>query len=206
MQIEDIIGKRYNNYTVVREVEKSNDGHRRFLCKCDCGNERIVYLSHLKTNRRKECELCSFKNINKKHGMKNSRIYRIWGGMKNRCNNNNSKDFKNYKKRGIKVCPEWNNDFSIFYNWALQNGYSDTLTIERIDVNGNYTPENCKWVPKELQQRNKTTNILINYNGATITASELAHIVGIKPSAMIQRIKRHGVDDYRIYQKVWRAC
>lgn len=203
MQVHD--RDKFGNFTILHEVEKSKDGHRQFLCRCDCGKEQIVYLTHLKNGQKTKCKECSIKGINKKHGLKNTRLYRIWSGMKVRCNCNTNKDAKNYHDRGIRVCQEWNDNFVNFYNWAINNGYSENLTIERINVDGNYCPENCTWIPKEAQQKNKTTNILINYEGHTITASELGRIVGISSGAMIQRIKRHGVEDKRIYQKQWRA-
>lgn len=92
--------------------------------------------------------------INTTHGLSKTRVYKIFQYMKQRCYNPNKKEYKNYGGRGIKICDEWKEDFMNFYNWAMANGYDDTLTIDRIDVNGNYCPENCKWISKTLQNKN----------------------------------------------------
>ena len=94
-----------------------------------------------------------------RHGMKHTRIYETWCGMKKRCYNPNSKSYKDYGERGIVVCDEWKNDFLSFYNWSVQNGYGENLQIDRIDTNGNYEPSNCRWITHAEQQRNRRNNI-----------------------------------------------
>lgn len=123
-----------------------------------------------------------------KHNKYNSRIYRIWRGMKDRCYNINSKDYKNYGGRGIVVCDEWLNDFMSFYNWSMNNGYDDSLTIDRIDVNGNYEPSNCRWVTQKQQQRNRRNNKLFTYNGEVHYLSEWCELLHLNQNTIYNRI------------------
>lgn len=111
--------------------------------------------------------------------------------MKKRCDNGN----KNYGGRGIKVCNEWKNSFNTFYEWALNNGYNETLTIDRIDVNGNYCPENCRWATITEQQNNKRTNVTIEYDGVSHTVSEWAKILNIKRETLVKRLKTKSVEE-----------
>ena len=123
-----------------------------YLCKCDCGNEIVVYKDNLKRNHTTSCGC--YKNemrikSHTKHGMEGSRIYKIWQGIKKRCYRKSFSKYNCYGGRGITVCNEWKNDFMSFYNWAMANGYKDNLSIDRIDVNGNYEPSNCRWATQK---------------------------------------------------------
>lgn len=129
-------------------------------------------------------------NPNYKHGLKNTRLFSIWSGMKTRCYNSNSPQFKNYGARGIKICDEWLTDFMNFYNWSMSNGYSDNLTLDRIDVNGNYEPNNCRWVTSKVQANNRRTNKLIEYNGEIKTLMEWCEYHGINYKTVRDRLKR----------------
>ena len=132
------------------------------------------------------------------HGMCGTRIYRIWKKMKSRCHNSNDPDYQKwYGSRGIQVCNEWRNNFQAFYDWAMSHGYSDELSIDRIDVDGNYCPENCRWIDMKTQARNKSDNRLITCNGETHCLSEWAEILGIRSSILRTRVYR-GWDDQRI--------
>ena len=111
--------------------------------------------------------------------------------MKKRCDNGN----KNYGGRGITVCNEWKNSFNTFYEWALNNGYNETLTIDRINVNGNYCPENCRWATITEQQNNKRTNVIIEYDGVSHTVSEWAKILNIKRETLVKRLKTKSVEE-----------
>ena len=110
---------------------------------------------------------------NKKlHGKSNTRLFRIWSHIKDRCDNPNNDAYKNYCKIGVTICNEWKNDFMSFYNWAMSNGYKDNLTIDRIENNGNYQPNNCRWITIKQQHRNTRRNIFLNYNGENRCVSE----------------------------------
>lgn len=124
----------------------------------------------------------------KKHGDYKTRLYNILIDMRSRCNNSHNPEYKNYGGRGIKICDEWQ-DYLAFKKWALDNGYSDNLTIERIDVNGNYCPENCKWIPKSEQLKNTTRTIFITYKGETLCAMDWCKRLGIPNNVLIHRYR-----------------
>ena len=127
-----------------------------------------------------------------KHGMTNSRLYKIWRGMLTRCYNTHRKDYSYYGGRGITVCDEWKSNFLLFYDWAIVNGYSDKVTLDRKDVNGNYCPENCRWLTRKEQNENKSNNRLITAFGETHTINQWSQITGIKFTTIKGRIDRLG--------------
>lgn len=133
-------------------------------------------------------------NSNYSHGLSKTRIYRTYNHMKDRCFRENDKAYKHYGGRGITICPEWlgKDGFIRFYNWAIENGYSDNLTIERKDVNGNYCPENCCWIPFKKQMSNRTNQNTIEYNGETRYLTEWANILGISQDTLWKRIFQSG--------------
>lgn len=157
-KLDDLTGRKFNRLTVIEKAGNDKYGHPKWKCICDCGNETIVLASQLRTGNTKSCG-CLVKETNVKlrttHGMKKSRIYRTWINMKVRCTYQKDKCYKDYGGRGITVCSEWMDSFQAFYDWAMKNGYNDDLTIDRKDVNGNYCPENCKWITMAEQQKNK---------------------------------------------------
>ena len=124
---------------------------------------------------------------NYRHGGRHTRLYNIWRGMRQRCSNPNGTRNNIYYAKGIKVCEEWES-FPVFREWALQNGYRDDLSIDRIDVNGNYEPSNCRWVDQITQQNNKTSNRIIVYKGEAHTICEWARIKGINSGTLWARI------------------
>lgn len=123
-----------------------------------------------------------------------TRLYRIFDHMKQRCYNKNNERYKDYGKRGINVCNEWLHDFMVFREWALNNGYNDTLTIDRIDVNGNYEPSNCRWVDNLTQQNNKRDNVFLTYNGKTQTMAQWSRELGINRHTINKRHQRGYTD------------
>lgn len=140
------------------------------------------------------CKSCSAKrrpSNRTTHGMSNSRIYGIWEDMKERCNNKKSVSFKNYGRKGIKVCEEWNKSFIQFYEWAINNGYEENLTIDRIDNNKNYCPENCKWSTRMTQNNNTSRNHYLTYNGRTHTIAEWSRILNIKYATLNSRLNKN---------------
>ena len=124
-----------------------------------------------------------------KHGERNTKLYSVWSSMKTRCNNPNDKEHKNYGGRGIKVCKEWEESFSKFSEWAKHNGYKEGLTIERINVNGNYCPENCTWITIEEQARNRTNTRWVEYNGKTMSLAEACEIFGVPQGTVRRRLE-----------------
>lgn len=125
-----------------------------------------------------------------KHGLRNTRLYRIWANMKTRCYNINSPNYERYGGRGIVVCFEWRNSFELFYQWAITNGYSDDLTIDRIDVNGDYSPSNCRWITNVEQQRNTRKTKFLTFNGKTQTIPEWTKELHLGKETIRERLKR----------------
>ena len=124
------------------------------------------------------------------HGKSDDRLFTIWMNMKARCYRKTSKDYTNYGGRGIKICDEWINNFQEFYDWAIKNGYSDELTIDRIDVNGNYEPDNCRWATREEQENNKRNSFYYEIDGVKHTISEWADLYNMPKELVRTRVKR----------------
>lgn len=188
-----LIGQKFGKLTIIELHHKEQvylpsgqkNGFRYFfLCRCECGKNTVVPLNHLRSSHTKSCGC-----ITLKHGNSESRLFKIYTGMKQRCYNMLNEKFANYGSRGIKICDEWLNDFKTFYDWSILNGYRDNLSIDRIDVNGNYCPENCRWVEMSVQQNNRTNNHLLTYNNCTHTISEWSKILNIKRETIKSRLK-----------------
>lgn len=188
----NLIGQRFGKLTVIERFgsKRYANGNSVVLwkCLCDCGNYKITE-SH--TLNRGKCHSCGC--IVQLHGMHNTRIYRCWADMNARCCNKNCKDYNNYGGRGITVCEEWRNNFIAFYEWAIANGYTNELTIDRINVDGNYEPSNCRWVSNKIQANNKTTNRHISYKGNVYTIAELCKKLKLDRSVFEWRL-RHNWD------------
>lgn len=192
---KDLTGQKFGRLTVIKRAE--NQGHNcMWLCRCDCGNEKIVRGSHLKSGAIKSCGCLSIEELQHraKHHKVNTRLYKIWTDIKKRCYNPKSDNYQNYGGRGITICDEWLSDFMNFYNWAMANGYDENAprgkcTIDRINVNGDYEPSNCRFVDMYVQANNTRKNFYITYNNETHTISEWGRIVDIPMSTLYARLK-----------------
>ena len=186
-------GMRFNNLTVIRRDHK--EGRRwYFLCLCDCGKQFVTDACSMKTI--KSCGCMTHKLISEskiKHGGAYTRLYQIWHKMKRRCYDKNDKDYEDYGGRGIKVCDEWINDFNAFREWALTKGYVEDskarISIDRINVDGDYDPSNCRWADDYTQANNKRNNVYITYDGETHTVSEWERIKGVARGHFSYRLR-----------------
>ena len=174
---KEMIGKKFGNWLVLEETKERDKQHGtiRYLCLCDCGRLQVVNGYSLRKGISKYCISCkNSKNFPNSFRKNNIRLSNIYNCMKNRCYYKKNVQYKNYGGRGIKICDEWLNDKMLFYNWAMNNGYQDNLTIDRIDVNSNYEPSNCRWTTRLQQNRNRRNNIYITYNGSKILLKDYA--------------------------------
>ena len=161
MHLIDLTGMRFGRLTVI-ERDAARGREAKWLCKCDCGNTKVVQGNHLRAGSIRSCGCLGSENrmqVNVTHGGTYDRLYNIWLGIRKRCFNPNEPAFHNYGGRGITVCDEWS-DFAVFREWALKTGYDQNApryqcTIDRIDVNGNYEPSNCRWVDMKVQRMNQ---------------------------------------------------
>jgi hypothetical protein len=189
--IEDLSNKKFGRLTVIKFLGLDNYNQAQWMCECDCGNERQVKTSKLTSGVIISCGCLNYSTTSENkivHGMANTIIYKRWAGIKGRCCNPKNHAYKDYGGRGIKICDEWKEDFVAFYSWAMENGYNENLSIDRIDVNGNYTPDNCRWVTSIEQQNNTRHNILLTVNGVTHTVAEWAKIVGVTRHLIYNRL------------------
>lgn len=187
----DLSGKRFGRLVVTNEFLITKEGRRKWKCLCDCGNIAYVVTNNLTGGHTKSCGCWNMEvksTSHKKHGMCNSRIYRIWCNMKSRCECKSNDAYKLYGQRGISVCEDWKT-FESFEKWAMLNGYSDNLTIDRIDVNGNYCPENCRWATCKQQGNNTRSCRFITYNGDTKTMREWEEHLGLGRGVISFRLK-----------------
>lgn len=185
------IGERFGRLYVLGFSHKKNT--RNFVfCKCDCGKIKVLSTSDLKTGRVKSCGCLNRERLDErtKNKIKNVRLNYVFIQMRQRCNNPNNKNYYNYGGRGIKVCDEWNrrNGYRCFEAWALANGYKPGLTLDRIDNNGPYSPENCRWVSLFVQANNKRTTTRVIFNGVEYTLKQLAQATGVPYRRLKSRI------------------
>lgn len=197
-KVKDLTNKKFGHLTVIKMNEERGPFNKVMCtCKCDCGNVVVKYSNSLQQGK---VTSCGCKRGNHKHDMTDSRLYRIWLGIRNRCCNPNVKDYENYGQRGISICEDWK-EFYNFYIWAQDSGYNDKLSIDRIDVNGNYEPDNCRWVTMKEQANNKRNNIYITHNNESITLKELSNRTGINYQTLFGRFKK-GDRDERLIRPV----
>lgn len=190
----DITGQRYGRLVAIKKVAKTCHG-AKWLCKCDCGNEIITTTGCLRSGNTKSCGCISREKVierNMTHGKAHQRIYNIYMAMKQRCYYRNSIGYQDYGERGIAICPEWlgEHGFQNFYDWSMNNGYTDNLTLDRIDNNKGYSPNNCRWATRKEQANNKRNNRFIEYNGEAHTLAEWAEITGMYHKTIAYRLDK----------------
>lgn len=209
MKAIDLTGQKFGRLTVLERAENKN-GYVRWKCRCDCGNEKIVMSYQLRKGGTQSCGCLQKERTaeaHKTHGLYHSRLHRTWTGMKARCFNPNLKAFPYYGGRGITVCEEWKNNFQAFYDWAMSNGYEENLTLDRIDNNDNYCPENCRWVTMAKQNANKRSG------GHKLTKDQVDGIraeykKGVRGHGCVILAKKYNVSVPTIHgiinNKIWR--
>lgn len=185
----DFKGVKKNFLVFIKHIGKG-----KWVCRCDCGK---LFIANMSDVMKKKCgtrscgcmkgDIISRKNSTKRS--KNIRLYKIYDSMKQRCSNPNNHAYKDYGGRGITVCVDWRKSYDSFYEWALSNGYDDTLTIERIDVNGDYEPSNCKWATRKEQGSNRRNSLKFEINGRKMTVKEISKSYNICETALYYRIQ-----------------
>lgn len=194
-RVKDLTGMRFGRLVVVELIGKTANGKYQWKCKCDCGNYTIVKGNSLTTGHTKSCgclEKETKREVNTIHGLRRCPLYKVWLNMKDRCHNPNNSHFKYYGGKGIAVCSEWKEDFKLFYDWMINNGYEKGMSIDRIDNSLEYSPDNCRIVPFNKQSSNRTTNYAIMYEGIPYTVAELSKLLNVKSSTLYSRLRRHG--------------
>ena len=192
---EDFTNKRFGHWTALYEIRRGTN--RMMYCRCDCGTEKFVTKANLRSGDSKSCgcELANYVSAaRKQHGMSKTDIYHVFCGMKRRCNNKNETEYKNYGGRGIRVCEEWQNNFVKFYEWAIRTGYKKGLQIDRIDVNGNYSPDNCRWVTPRENSLNRRNTVYFTIDGEKKLLIDFAKENNILPQTVYAWYERHGED------------
>lgn len=199
---KNIQGERFGRLTVLYRDKRhfGRGDHTYWVCRCDCGKITRFRPDALKSGAVVSCgcyhaEISSEigKYVNLKHGMSKSRLFRIWSDMKSRCYNKNTPSYKNYGNRGIYICESWIDNFEEFERWSFKHGYLDGLEIDRIDNNGPYSPQNCRWVSRKENCRNRRNNYPVEVNGIIYqSAAEAAEKLKILPTSLNNQIKKRG--------------
>lgn len=196
----DLTGLRFGRWTVLGYSHATPKHQVYWACRCDCGKERAVMGQNLRRGTSTSCgcahqeQITALGKSNASHGMTGTRIYIMWKNIKRRCSSDKGKDFKDYKGRGITLCDEWR-EFEPFMEWALSNGYSDTLTIDRIDNNKGYSPDNCRFATIVEQVRNRRKTVKLTYKGETKPLTEWCEIYGLKKKTVYGRLHDYGWTD-----------
>lgn len=197
LEAKDVKEMKFGRLTATGNIEyrqKSDGCKTPFIeCVCSCGNRKFINYYSAKRGDTRSCGCLQQENRIKMattHNGSKTRLYRIWRSLFERCNNPKCKEYKWYGAKGVKVCEEWTNNFTAFRDWALSHGYSDDLTIDRINHNGNYEPDNCRWADWITQQNNRSSNRFYTHKGTTKTIAEWARGYGIPESNLITRMRK----------------
>lgn len=189
-KLVDLTGQRFGRWVVLERASNTPNGTARWICQCDCGTKRIVIGRDLRNGSSQSCG-CLHREIaaasSQKFASRDMRLYRIWCAMRKRCNNPKHPFYYVYGGRGIRVCPEWETDFGAFQAWAVSHGYSPELTIDRINNDLGYCPQNCRWASIAEQANNHRNNKTIIYKGKKKTIAQWAKITGISYGTLLSR-------------------
>ena len=187
----DLCGQVFGRLTVIERVESAYPHRTQYLCRCECGNEVIVRSDSLTSGRTLSCG-CLHRDHVTTHGDTGTQLYNAWLSMRARCNNPDNQNYENYGGRGITICDDWNDDYLLFKEWSLEHGYDPDLSIDRIDNNFGYSPDNCRWVTMKEQCNNRRSNVYYSLNGETHTLAEWCDILGLPYKTIIARINDRG--------------
>lgn len=194
---KELLNQQFGDLTVTQKLD-SRKGHMHWLCRCKCGKIAEVSTGNLNSGHTKSCGCLQKKRsaeIKMVHGLykdatgKRTKLYHVWGGMKERCFNQNHQAYKDYGRRGITVCEEWL-EYAVFHDWAMKSGYKQGLSIERINNDGNYEPANCEWIPRLHQAANRRNVRMITHDDVTLTASEWGKRLNLNPKNILNRLRR----------------
>lgn len=193
----DLKNKVFGRLTVLQLDTSTKSRRSNWICLCECGAQKVIPARGLIRGTSKSCG-CLLKESQQKirekaftHRLSKTPVYRLWKGLRQRCFNPNSLAFHNYGGRGITLCEEWKNSAESFCEWALENGYQSGLSIDRIDVDGNYEPNNCRFVDRSVQNNNRRDNIYVNYENERITIKQLADRTGVEYRVLLSRYNRN---------------
>ena len=192
MKLIDLTNQKFGKLLVLEKAITQNE-KVMWKCLCDCGNIVFVKGVNLKNNRTKSCGCIKMEVLlkrNTKHSQRHTKLYEVWKTMKQRCYNPNNKSYKNYGGRGISICDEWKNNFMSFYNWSIENNYKEGLSIDRINVNGNYEPSNCRWTTRVVQQNNTRVNKYFTINNETKTLADWCRIYNVNYTTTYTRLEK----------------
>lgn len=196
LHIKDIkVGMRFGSL-VVTGPSYVDSKVRKVPCRCDCGADHVVHADHLLDGSTSSCgceQPIRVGVARTKHGEWTTKLWGHWSAMRRRCNTASTGNFAIYGGRGIKVCDEWK-DYLAFREWALENGYDDSLSLDRVDVNGDYCPENCRWVTAKEQARNRRNTIYVEFHGERVPLSQLSEEYGADPDLVYARVVCRGWD------------
>ena len=196
MKQRDLVGHQFNKMTVIGTSQKkcANKNFMYWTCQCECGNIKEVREDHIFDGKIISCGCHKDKLTRermKTHEDSSSSLYGRWSHIKGRCCCPTDDAYVNYGSRGITMCDEWTNSYESFRDWSLANGYQPDLSIDRIDNNKGYSPENCRWASVKIQANNKRNNHMITYNGETHTLAEWAEMLGLTQATLRQRLNKH---------------
>lgn len=188
---EEVVGNVYGHITVLADAERKGRNSRFVLCVCKCGTKKEFRMQLLKTGKTKSCGCVSHEMGAEKrrtHGGTGTRLHNIWRSIKRRCYNPNERVYEYYGGKGVVMHDDWLFDFARFRDWSEKNGYSEDLTIDRIDNTGNYEPSNCRWVSMQVQSNNKSNNRMMKINGTTKTVADWSRFTGVNVKTIYNRL------------------